>query len=450
MTARSYRESLDFLFARTTGQWKLGLERIEALLGALGDPQRRLRTLHVAGTNGKGSVCASLDTVYRARGLRVAKYTSPHLVDFRERFLVDGVPVTEAAIVAFLDRWTPTVERLGATFFEATTAMAFHLFAEAEVDVAIIETGLGGRLDASNAHVPMVAGVTNIGLDHVEWLGHTRERIAPEKAGIYKAGVPAVVGEPDTPIREILRSEAARRGAGPIRVVAEEGLAADVRVTAAGTSFRWEPLPGRLGVGAAAAGGGSGGDAGRRAAGPLDVTIALPGRHQASNAMVALTMLDAVPGPLRVPAAEAIPALARVRLPGRFSRHGAWIFDVAHNPDGAEVTAATLRAVAPAAPVVALVSVLGDKDWRGILRALGGAVDRFLLTNAPTAPASRAWVAAEALEFAKARGYQAELEPDFDRALAVAPSRGVTVLVTGSFHTVGDAMARLQVSPTPG
>lgn len=428
MGARGYREALDFLFARTTGQWKLGLERVEAFLAALGDPQCRLQTLHVAGTNGKGSVCASLDAAYRARGLRVARYTSPHLVDFRERFLIDGRPVGEEAIVAFLDRWTPTVERLGATFFEATTAMAFQLFAEAEVDVAIIETGLGGRLDATNAHRPLVAGVTNIGLDHVEWLGHTRERIAPEKAGIYKAGVPAVVGEPDAAIRAILKAEAVARGAEPIRVVSEEGLAADIRVTAAGTGFRWE----------------------RAGKDPLAVTTALPGRHQAANAIVALTMLDAVPGPLRVRPEEAIPALAQVRLPGRFSRHGAWIFDVAHNPDGAEVTAATLRALAPAAPVVALVSVLGDKDWRGILRALGGAADRFLLTNAPTAPASRAWVAAEALEFARARGYQAELEPDFDRALAIAPGRGVTVLVTGSFHTVGDAMARLQVSPTPG
>ncbi len=434
MTARSYRQALDFLFARTTGQWKLGLERVEAFLQALGQPQRRLRTLHVAGTNGKGSVCATLDTVLRARGLKVAKYTSPHLVDFRERFLIGGEPVSEEMIVAFLDEWTPTVERLGATFFEATTAMAFHLFAEAGVDVAVIETGLGGRLDATNAHTPLVAGVTGISIDHTEWLGTTREQIAPEKAGIYKPGVPAIVGEPDGPIRALLASEAAKRGASPIRIVAEEGASVDVGVSAAGTSFRWEPAPGSpLGL--------------ER---PLVVTTGLPGRHQASNAMVALTMLDALPEGLRVRPVEAVSSLRDVRLPGRFSRHGDWIFDVAHNPDGAVVTAATLRSVRPKGPVVALVSVLGDKDWRGILRALGGAVDRLILTNAPTAPASRAWVATEALEFAKARGFAAELEPDFDAALALAPQRGATVLVTGSFHTVGDAMARLAVSPTTG
>lgn len=435
LTGRSYREALDFLFARTTGQWKLGLERIEAFLEALGDPQRRIPTLHVAGTNGKGSVCASLEAVLRARGLKVAKYTSPHLIDFRERFVINGLAVEEERITGFLDEWTPTVERLGATFFEATTAMAFQLFADAGVDIAVIETGLGGRLDATNAHTPLVAGVTGIAVDHVEWLGTTREQIAPEKAGIYKSGVPAVVGDRDPVIRAILASEAARRGARPIRVVAEEGFAEDIRVSAAGTSFRWVPqaeaAPAPIGA-------------------PLDVRTALPGSHQASNALVALTMLDAIPGRLRVRPADAIPALATVQLPGRFSRHGDWIFDVAHNPDGASVTAETLKAVAPKAPVVALVSVLGDKDWRGILLALGGAVDRFVITNAPTAPLSRAWDAAEALAFAQARGFRAELEPDFDAALKIAPSRGATVLVTGSFHTVGDAMSRLQVSPTPG
>src|SRR5690606_6188770 len=136
----AYRAALDALFARTTGQWKLGLERVTGFLAELGDPQRRLRVLHVAGTNGKGSVCAMLEAALRARGLRVGKYTSPHLVDFRERFVVDGRPVEDAAIAAWLERWTPTVERVGATFFEATTAMGFQLFVDAGVDIAVIET----------------------------------------------------------------------------------------------------------------------------------------------------------------------------------------------------------------------------------------------------------------------------------------------------------------------
>lgn len=410
---------------------------MEAFLTELGDPHRRLKVMHVAGTNGKGSVCASLETVLRARGLRVAKYTSPHLVDFRERFLIDGRLVSEDAIVEFLARWTPTVERLGATFFEATTAMAFHLFAEADVDVAVIETGLGGRLDATNVVTPLVAGVTAIGIDHTEYLGSTLDEIAPEKAGIFKSGAAAVVGEPERRVRELLAWEARRRGAAPIRIVAEEGHAEGIEVVARGTSFSW--VRGDAGTGGSARAG-----SGAR----LAVTTGLPGLHQASNALTAMTMLDALPDPLRVPPAEAAEHLAKVRLPGRFSRHEGWIFDVAHNPDGAAVTALTLRAVAPERPVAALVSVLGDKDWRGILRALSSVVDRFILTNAPTAPASRAWEAAEALAFAHSNGWAVELVADFDEALRVAPTRAPTVLVTGSFHTVGDAMARLEVSPT--
>lgn len=424
---RDYRDALDFLFARTTGQWKLGLERVEAFLSELGDPHRRLRTLHVAGTNGKGSVCAALDAVLRSRGLRVAKYTSPHLVDFRERFVVDGRLVEEAAIMEFLDRWTPTVDRLGVTFFEATTAMAFQLFADAEVDVAVIETGLGGRLDATNVITPLVAGVTGIAIDHTEWLGTTREAIAPEKAGIYKRGVPAVVGEPDLGIRRILASEAARHGATPIRVVADEARIDGIEVVAEGTRFQW-----------------------RRGEEARPLTIGIPGRHQAYNAAVTLTMLDALPPDLRVSTDEAAPALAQVSLPGRFSRSGRWIFDVAHNAQGSAVTAETLRGIGPARPVVALVSILGDKDWKAMISALAPAVDRFILTNAPTAPESRAWIATEALAFTQGEGWACELIADFDAALAAAPDRGATVLVTGSFHTVGDAMSRLQVAPTSG
>lgn len=425
MNDAAYRAALDALFARTTGQWKLGLERVEAFLAELGNPERRLRVLHVAGTNGKGSVCAMLETVLRARGLRVGKYTSPHLIDFRERFVVNGAPLPNEAIAGFLERWTPTVERLGATFFEATTAMGFQLFAEAGVDVAVVETGLGGRLDATNVVTPLVAGVSGIGIDHTEWLGTTVEAIAPEKAGIYKAGVPAIVGEPGVAIRELLASEARRRGATPVRIVSDEGSASDVRVSGAGTRFVWV-----------------------RGQTRHEVASGLAGRHQAQNAMTALTMLDALPGELHRSVEDSLPALREVRLPGRFSRTGNWIFDVAHNPDGSAVTAETLREVAPARPLAALVSILGDKDWRGMLSALSGVVDHFVLTNAPTAPVSRAWEAKEVLEYTRSRGWMAELEPDFDRALAIAPQRGATVLVTGSFHTVGDAMARLQVSPT--
>lgn len=423
----TYREALDALFARTTGQWKLGLERTQALLQALGNPHHRLRTFHVAGTNGKGSVCATLDALLRARGHRTARYTSPHLVDFRERLLVDGVPVGERDVVEFIQQWTPEVERLGATFFEATTAMAFALFERAGVDVAVIEVGLGGRLDATNVITPLAAGVTSIGIDHVEYLGDTRELIAMEKAGIFKPGVPAVIGEPDPHIRDLLSARAREVGAAPVVAVGADTAVSDVTVDDHGTSFTL-----------------------RTAEGSRRLRTPLAGVHQATNAAVALAMLDAAGPAWALTLEQAELGLRHVSLAGRFQHTGRWIFDVAHNRDGVAVTVRTLRTVGAAPPVVALLSVLADKDWRGIMRELAPVVDRFVLTLSPTSPASRAWRPEDALAYALDEGWAAEAVPDFDAALARAADLGATVLVTGSFHTVGDAMARLPASMTKG
>ncbi len=420
---RTYGDALDFLYARTTGIWRLGLERVEAFLESLGNPHRRIRTIHVAGTNGKGSVCATLEAVLRAKGLRTAVYTSPHLIDFRERFLIDGAPVAPERIVDFVDKWTPEVERLGATFFEATTAMAFEFFAEADVDVAVIETGLGGRLDATNVITPLVAGVSTIGIDHVEYLGVTLEEIAFEKAGIFKRGVPAIVGDPDPTIRALLASHARRHGAAPIHVVYDDGGPLDIHVGANGTTFTL---------------------------GQRTFTTPLLGAHQAGNSAVAIAMLRALPPEFAASDAEIQAGLPRVRLPGRFQRVGKYLFDVAHNPAGAAVLASTLAAIAPPKPIVAVLSVLSDKDWRGIMDALAPSVERFILTNAPTAPSSRAWSIPEPLNYALERGWNAEVIRDFERALVRGAAEGATVLITGSFHTVGDAMARLEVSPTGG
>jgi len=402
---------------------------MEALLDAIGRPHDRLRAFHVAGTNGKGSVSSILAAVERRRGLRVGLYTSPHLVDFRERFLIDGVPITEDDVTDWIGRRTPTVERLHATFFEATTAMAFELFDAAGVDVAVIEVGLGGRLDATNVLTPLVAGVVSIGIDHVEFLGATHEQIAWEKAGIFKPGCPAVIGEPDPGIRALLAGFAREAGADPIRVVSDAYALTDVVIEpAGGTSFTIR----------------------RPGEDPTRLRSALAGVHQATNAATAIAMLDLVGAPFAASPSQLADGLASVTLPGRFQRVGPYIFDVAHNPDGAAMLARTLATVDPPRPVVALLSVLTDKDWRGVMAALADAVDRFILTTAPTAPASRAWRPEEALAFAASHGWVAEMEPAFEHALARAASFGGTVLVTGSFHTVGDAMASLQVSPLGG
>jgi dihydrofolate synthase/folylpolyglutamate synthase len=274
---------------------------------------------------------------------------------------------------------------------------------------------------------PVVAGVTSIGLDHTELLGDTLERIAAEKAGIYKAGAPAVVGELDPGVRAVLIERARAVGATPVRVLAEECELTEVRVGVDGTSFTIDAPFGRA-----------------------TLTTPLLGAFQAQNVATALTMLDAAGPAWRLPLGDAAAALRSVRLPGRFHRVGRHVFDVAHNPAGAAVLAETLAALDPPRPVAALVTVLADKDWRGMLRALAPAVDTFVLSTAPTAPPGRVWHPEEAVAFARAEGWTAELEPDFDRALARAGEVGETVLVTGSFHTVGDAMLRLQVDPLAG
>jgi dihydrofolate synthase / folylpolyglutamate synthase len=419
-----YSQALDYLFARTTGPFKFGLERTIALLDALGNPQHHFPSLHIAGTNGKGSSVAAAEAFLRAKGLRVGAYTSPHLVDFRERIVVDGTYIPAREVVEFVDRWTPTVESLGATFFEATTALAFAHFARMEVDVAVIETGLGGRLDSTNVIDPVAAGVTTIDYDHTDYLGDTLEQIAAEKAGIYKPNRPAIIGERDASLRGVLAQHARKAGAHPIRIVAEECEISDVSVDASGTNFQlgWKGRHARL-------------------------HAPLSGAHQAQNVAFVLTLLDAAGAPYATSLEEAGAALGRLRIAGRFQRIGRFIFDVAHNPEGADVLARTISAVRPEPPLVALFSVLADKDWREMMRTLASSVSLFIVTRAPSAPPARVWDLAAVERFATEQSIPLEVVEDFDAALARATASGATTLVTGSFHTVGDAMARLQLSP---
>jgi dihydrofolate synthase/folylpolyglutamate synthase len=426
-TLTSYRAALDFLFARTGGGFKFGLERTDALLAALRWPQRRFAALHIAGTNGKGSTAAIAEAVLRAKGLRVGKFTSPHLVDFRERMVVDGRPIPESIIIEFVDRWTPVVEEVGATFFEATTAMAFDWFKRCEADVAVIEAGLGGRLDATNVITPRAAGVTSIGFDHTEYLGNTLDEIAREKAGIFKPGIPAVIGEIDPRIAELLAAHALAAAASDVVVVRDELSPTNIRVGSAGTTFVLQ-APGER----------------------EEMRTSLVGAHQAWNVACAAALLRAAGGEFSARLADIAAVVPRVRVPGRFQQAGAFIFDVAHNASGAAVLAETLAAVKPARPVAAVFCALRDKDWRAMLLELAAHVDTFVLTATPTAPASRAWDLDEVTAFCTENDIGAERVPLLENALARARALGDTVLITGSFHTVGDAMARLQVSPLSG
>lgn len=390
----------------------------------LGNPHRTYPVFHVAGTNGKGSTVATLDAMLRGSGLRVGRYTSPHLVDFAERVVINGAPMPHDAITAWLDQWEPEMTRLGATFFEATTAMALYWFAAQRVDVAIVEVGLGGRLDATNTVEPLASAVTQIGFDHMEFLGDTLELIAGEKAGIYKRGAVAVVGETQPEIRALLTARAEAVGAGPVLVTGRDWQVRDISVGGVGTSFTLVTSDGE-----------------RR------LTTPLIGDFQAHNAGVALAMLRGAGGRWVDIERNAAALLPGVRLSGRFHRAGPWLFDVAHNADGAATVAANLLEVGVPLPVTAVVCVLRDKDWAGILRALARVATHIVVTMAPTAPVARAWNLDEVTAWAEAAGLPVQRVDNFALALDHARERAATVLVTGSFHTVGDAMERLQVDP---
>ena len=304
-----YKAALDALFARTGSTAKFGLERTFRFLQLIGNPQSRFESFHVAGTNGKGSAVATLASLLHAKGHRVGRYMSPHLIDFRERITVDGHAVPEKYVVEFLDRWSSDAEGMGATFFEITTAMAFHYFAEREVDVAVIETGLGGRLDSTNVIESLVSGITSIGLDHQEYLGDTEADIAREKAGIVKEGKPCVVGRLSDAARSAVNAVAALRHSAVIEAEKYYRVS-NVSVTLDGTEFTVEH------------------DKSER-----KLRTGLVGTAQAGNAAVALAMLDAAGPKWSASLDEAATILPGVRLPGRFQRLGNMILDVAHNPD---------------------------------------------------------------------------------------------------------------------
>lgn len=415
-----YRAAIDALFARTGSTSRFGLERTISLLQAIGDPHRQYPCFHVAGTNGKGSVVATLAALLESKGLRVGRYMSPHLIDFRERIVVNGEAVDEEYVVQFLERWAPYGEEIGATFFETTTAMAFHYFAIREVDVAVIETGLGGRLDSTNVVDPLVAGITSIGLDHQEYLGNTEESIAREKAGILKRGKPAVIGPLSTAARVAIYQVA--QGAGVKRVIEADRLylTRGVKVSLDGTSFTIEH------------------DGAKRR-----VTTGLVGKAQASNTAVALTMLCAARSPWEVSLDQAAEVLPRVKLAGRFQSIGNLVLDVAHNPDGIRSVIATLREVDPPRPLRVVLGVLADKDWRGMIQALVPAVESITIVAPPSAPAVRAWKPREAEQYARSIGANATYVESFSDAIARASKMDGTVLITGSFHTVGDALLEL-------
>lgn len=426
-------ELTPWLFARTTGGIRWGLERTERLLAGVDDPHRHFRSVLIGGTNGKGSVAALAESALRsAGGRRVGLYTSPHLVRFAERVRVDGKPVGDEVLVEAAERLRSEIEASGASFFEATTAIAFLVLAEAGVDVAVVEVGLGGRLDATNVLSPMLSAVTNVAVDHAEFLGGDVAGIAREKAGIFKLGVPAITGasrsEPE--VFAVLSECAAAVGA-PFYAVEDLAGMSGIDTNQEGTRARIDS----------------------RRWGRRELRVPFPGAHQAANALLAAELLGLLPDDLRPDWHDIERGFDSAVWPGRLQvervRGTTWLLDVAHNPAGVAALAAALDTLDLPEPRVLVLGVLSDKAWEEMLPPLLARVDAAILTTPPSAPPMRRWdpeAAAAAAD--RATGFTPRVVPDLadalDRATTLAPHG--TVIVTGSIHTVGDTMVHLGLS----
>lgn len=429
----SYSASLDYLYGLQKHGINPGLETVTELLVRLGQPHRAYRTVHVGGTNGKGSTAAMAAGILQAAGYRVGLYTSPHLVDFRERIRVDGALIPEPRVDALTGK---LVEAGGAeltTFFEFTTAMAFQHFADQEVEVAVIEVGMGGRFDATNVVTPLVSVITNVALDHEEFLGTTIRAIAAEKAGIIKAGVPVVVGRILPDAWDVVERVAEERQA-PVCRWEREFVASGDTVT----GFRYD--------------GGQGSYEG--------LTCPLAGAHQLENAACAVAAVE-------LAAACGLPSSKSAVRTGL--RHTIWegrlevvernprlVLDGAHNPAAGDALAAYLtsfRRENPASRVVLVLSMMRDKDVREFLRRVIPLADEVVLTQAQLPRAAPVHSLAALLE---GRARAAHLAPLPAEALAKArqlASPRDLICVTGSLMLVGDIKALLRgcgLSPIRG
>ncbi len=411
------------------------LDRIEALVELLGDPQRAYRVVHLTGTNGKTSTSRMADDLLRARGLRVGRFTSPHLESMTERITLDGQPLSEEAFVAAYADVAPYLGLVDAggdhplSFFETVVAMAFAAFADAPVDVAVVEVGMGGSWDATNVADGAVAVVTPVAMDHAQYLGDTPAEIAAEKAGIIKPGAVVVLAQQSPEVAEVLLRRASE---------------VDATVAREGTDFGV--------VGRSAAVGGQVVSLQGLRARYDDVFLSLYGAHQAQNAAVALAAVEAFVGGEDPLDAEVVRAVfAEVTSPGRLEvirRSPAIVLDAAHNPHGAAAVADALEDSFAFAPLVGVVGVMGDKDAAGLLEAFEPHFEHLVVTQNSTQRAMRVERLAEIAE-----GIYGEdrvtvvprLAEAIDVAAGIAEQGSVdaissgAVLVTGSVVTVGEA-----------
>jgi dihydrofolate synthase/folylpolyglutamate synthase len=427
----SYPKAIEYLYGLQWHGIKLGLDNIRHLMTVLGEPHKRFRSVHITGTNGKGSTAAAIATILQDAGYRTGLYTSPHLIDFTERIRVNGEPISTERVVRLTERVRAAAGDIPATFFEFTTAMAFFYFAESSVEAVVAEVGMGGRYDATNVLSPLVSVITNVDFDHQAFLGNTLEQIAFEKAGIVKPGVPVVTATDRPEASEVIRTVSREQGAPLYRVgdeIRAEGLSP--------RRFRYQGI--------------------RRSYSDLD--FALMGRHQLSNAACALAALELLE-PVGLPVGEASirRGLSTVRWDGRLEmiRPGPYgaavLLDGAHNPAGARVLRVFLEETRPPRParLVLVLGILRDKDIDGILAELVPLADEVVLTRPGY---DRAEPPADLKRRVDSFAVRSIVREPVEEAVRYAQSVAAPadlICVTGSLYTMGEARSYLKGLPQP-
>ncbi len=452
----TYAEAIQFLYGLQMFGANFGLETTRKLAALAGNPQEKLRFIHVAGTNGKGSTCAMLESIYRAAGLRVGLFTSPHLVSFRERIQINRELIPENDVTRLVAELQPLLKQFPAenhpTMFEVVTVMALKFFAEQKCDLVIWETGLGGRLDATNIVTPLASVITNIALDHTQWLGDTLEKIAAEKAGIIKPGVPVITAAREPEVLLVI-ADVARANEAMLTVVGQASRL---------SSFRnwtgWKPVP-------------------------------LLGEHQKKNAALAFATVEVLQKQIPVSEKQIEAGLATVNWPGRLQlieRGGQKILlDGAHNVAGAEVLRAALESFLPlpakrgegwgegnlgleksaSSPrpspplgeerekILALASslilgVLDDKDWPAMCKILAPLVEKIFTVPVASARTADANELATFLQSANPAAKVIACK-NFSEALNACKDTPL-IVVAGSLYLIGEALEALGVLPSDG
>ena len=439
----NYPEAIQFLYGLRLFGAKFGLENTLKLAALAGSPQAQLRFIHVAGTNGKGSTCAMLESIYRAAGLRVGLFTSPHLVSFRERIQVNRRLISEGDVVRLVAEIKPLLSQFPAdhhpTFFEVVTVMALKYFAGQKCDLVIWETGLGGRLDATNIVTPLASVITNIAFDHQQWLGETLEKIAAEKAGIIKPGVPVVTGANESDVLRVIEKITRENNAVLIQVARANSSGTGVSpvcfnktVTSANETHRRDACATTL-------------------ANPP--ALPLIGEHQRQNAALALATVDILQPQIPVAAEKIRAGLAGVNWPGRLQlieKPGGRkiLLDGAHNAAGAEALRVTLEKHFANTRPVLIFGALADKNWPDICRTLAPLADHILTVPVASDRAADAHELAAAFRSANPSAKVESLE---NLAAAINTSKDKPfIVITGSLYLVGEALERLGFSPADG